>query len=105
MPPVGLRPPAGPSSQSGVVVVALAEGGPGDVRDSRLWRGAGCGGSGGGMEGAPIRRGRALGLVACSGTVLRGWATGGGTVGRAGAGRLAGKKAEGHGAGCGFGVD
>lgn len=70
--------------QSRVLVV----GGPGDVRDSRLWRGAGCGGSGGGMEGAPSRRGRALGLAVCSGIVLRAWATGGGPVGRDGAGRL-----------------
>lgn len=93
VPAKGLCPSAVPSSavQFGVLMV----GSPGDVRDSRLWRGAGCGGSGGGMEGAPSRRGRALGLAVCSEVMLRAWAKGGGPVGRDGAGRLAGKRAEG----------
>lgn len=71
--------------------------GLGDGGASRLWRGAGCGGSGGGTEGArlgAIRRGRALGLAAWAGAVLWGCVTdGGGIVGRAGAGRLPEKKA------------
>lgn len=42
-----------------------------------------------------IRRGRALGLPAWAGAVLRGCVTGGGgIVGRAGAGRLPEKKAK-----------
>lgn len=109
----GLIPPAGsgcpssvaPGAQS-VVVAASASpaGGLGDGGASRLWRRAGCGGSGGGTEGGrlgtpAIRRGWALGLATCSGAagvgaVVRGCATGGGggIVGRAGAGRLPGKK-------------
>lgn len=96
-----------PGAQSMVITASasLAAGlGDGDGA-SWLWRRAGCGGSGGGTEGArlgapAIRRGRALGLPAClgparAGAVLRGWATGGGAImGRTGAGRLPGKKAE-----------
>lgn len=100
----GVLPPAGSGCPSSVAPrtqsvaaatsASLAEG-LGDSGASRLWRGAGWGGSGGGTEGA-IRRGRALGLAACSGAagagaVLRGWATGG-ITGRAGAGRLPGRK-------------
>lgn len=110
----GLLPPAGsgcpssvaPGAQSmAAAVSASPAGGLGDGGASRLWRRAGWGGSGGGTVGArlgapTIRRGRALGLAACSGAagagaVLRGWATGGGGImGRAGAVRLPGKKAR-----------
>lgn len=111
--PRGLVPPSGNGCPSSVAsgsqsVAATASaspaGGLGDSGVFRLWRRAGCGGSGGGTEGArlgapAIRRGRALGLAVCSGAtgagaMLRGWATGGGGImGRAGAGRLPGKKA------------
>lgn len=109
----GLPPSAGsgcpssvaPGAQSTAATTStLPAGGLGDGGASWLWRCAGWGGSGGGTEGArlgapAIRRGRALGLAACSGAagagaVLQGWAMGGGgIVGRAGARRLPGKKA------------
>lgn len=110
---VGLLPPTGsgcPSSGAQSMAASASAslaGGFGDGGVSRLWRRAGWGGSGGGTEGArlgapAIRRGRALGLAACSGAagpgaVLRGWATGGGggMVGRAGAGRLPGEESWG----------